>query len=128
MGREDWNALRNRVYAEYRNRCGICESAGSLHCHELWRYDDSHRVQTLEGFIALCPWCHHIKHLGYAGILAEQKKLNYERLIRHFLWVNSCERELFFRHRTDAFAQWEERSKYTWTIDLGEHASFIRRR
>ena len=128
MGREDWDRLRREVDARHRNLCGVCESAGTLHCHEIWRYDDIRRVQTLDGFIALCPWCHHIKHLGLANILAERGERNYERLIRHFLWVNACNRQAFHRHRDEAFAQWEKRSKHNWTVDLGKYAMLVRKR
>ena len=121
---EDWDSIRFQVYEHFGNRCALCEAAGSLHCHEIWRYDDAKHLQTLDGFYALCPWCHHIKHLGYAGILADQGKLDYERLIRHFQKVNGCDRQAFLLHRNEAFDQWERRSKFNWTVELGEYASW----
>lgn len=119
----DW--IRQQVYAHYGNRCALCAARGTLHCHEVWRYDDTEHVQTLDGFIALCPWCHHIKHLGYAGILAQEGKLDYERLIRHFMTVNQCDRATFLAHREAAFEQWEARSRFSWKVDLQEYAALV---
>jgi hypothetical protein len=127
MAKDEWDYIRKEVYAYYYHRCGICDAPGTLHCHEVWSYDDATLTQTLDGFIALCPWCHHIKHLGLAGILSGRGELDYERLIQHFLRVNGCTRAEFFRHRDEAFDQWEKRSKHTWTIELDEYADFVRK-
>lgn len=122
MSKEQWDYIRKEVYAHYGHKCAICNATGTLHCHEVWLYDDAALTQTLEGFVALCPWCHHIKHLGYAGILSDQGKLDYERLIRHFTQVNQCDRTTFLKHRDFAFDQWERRSKHHWKVDIGEYA------
>ncbi|MBF6592047.1 MAG: HNH endonuclease, partial [Ktedonobacterales bacterium] len=114
-----WDRLRQRVYAAAGHRCAICGAAGRLHCHEVWSYDDAAHTQRLEGCVALCVWCHHVKHLGLAGLLASQGKLDYERVIAHFLRVNGCDRATFRAHSERAFAQWRERSRYEWTTDLG---------
>jgi hypothetical protein len=122
MGRAAWDKLRKEVYAEYKHVCGVCGAQGRLNCHERWIYDDKAHTQTLIGFIALCDWCHHIKHLGLAGILASQGKLDYERLILHFLEVNQCTREEFERYEAEAFSQWNERNRYTWQAAWGAYA------
>ncbi len=119
----EWDALRRQVYAHYHHRCAICRASARLHCHEIWHYDDTAHVQSLRGFIALCEWCHHVKHIGLSGILASQGKLDYERVVAHFLRVNQCDRATFERHRADAFAQFDERSRHDWRTDLGPYAS-----
>jgi hypothetical protein len=119
LTRQGWDALRRHVFAQFGNRCAICGAGGRLHCHEVWRYDDARHVQTLEGCLALCALCHHVKHLGMAHTLAEQGKLDYERVVRHFMEVNGCDRATFERHRAAAFAQFEERSRHEWTTDFG---------
>jgi hypothetical protein len=88
--------------------------------------DDTNHVQTLEGFVALCPWCHHIKHLGLAGILASRGELDYERLIAHFMKVNQCTRNAFLWHREAAMSQWERRSRHKWCVELGEYQSMVK--
>jgi len=91
--KEDWDKIRKRTYAEYGNRCGICEAEGRLNCHEIWEYDDKKHIQRLVGFIALCDMCHHVKHIGLAGILASEGKLDYEKVVEHFMKVNNCDRD-----------------------------------
>lgn len=118
VSKERWDKLRNFVYARFDNRCAICKNIGKLHCHEKWIYDDVNHVQELSGFVALCEMCHHIKHVGLAGIMASRGQLDYEDLIIHFMKVNNCSRDIFFEHRKKAFVIWEERSKYMWKIDL----------
>lgn len=123
--RSTWDVLRRQVYAKYHYQCGICQMRGRLHCHEIWHYDDVQHVQTLQGFIALCEWCHHIKHLGLAGILADQGKLDYDRLVAHFLAVNDCRLEDFEHYQRQAFAQWKARNGYEWQTDLGAYAYLV---
>ena len=72
MSEKGWDNVRKKTYATFNYKCGICGSnEGQLHCHEIWEYDDKKHKQALKGFIALCVLCHHVKHIGLAGILAE---------------------------------------------------------
>src|SRR5438132_594011 len=90
VGRPEWDRIRRQAYADYGHRCGVCGAAGMLNCHELWAYDDTSHVQRSAGFIALCTLCHHVKHIGHAGILASQGKLDFNTIIAHFMHVNAC--------------------------------------
>jgi hypothetical protein len=119
LTRAGWDQLRRTVYARFGQRCAICGAGGRQHCHEVWQYDDAQHIQRLEGCLALCALCHHVKHLGHAGILARAGKLDMARVIAHFCAVNGCDRATFAAHRDAAFAQWHERSRYEWTTDLG---------
>ena len=115
-----WDKLRRQVYAASGYRCSVCGGGGVLHCHEVWRYDDATRIQRLEGFCALCTLCHHVKHIGLAGLLASQGKLDYDAVVAHFLAINNCSRADFQRHYNAAFVQWRERSRVEWQTDLGD--------
>lgn len=115
-----WDKIRKYVYAEYNNQCGICKSQERLHCHEVWDYDDEKHIQKLKGFIALCQLCHHVKHIGFAGIEASKGKLDIEKVIQHFMKVNNCDRITFDKHYKEAFEKWEERSHYDWDLDISE--------
>ncbi len=121
----DWDVLRKSVYAQYEHKCGICSAEGKLNCHEIWQYDDNTHVQQLSGFIALCDWCHHVKHLGFAGILAKKGKLDYEKVRWHFMTVNNCDKDVFDQHVNAAFAQWQARSEHEWKIDLGAYGNIV---
>ena len=120
-----WDRIRKNVYAQHQYRCGICDAEGRLSCHEIWEYEDASYRQALRGFIALCDWCHHVKHLGLAGILASEGRLDYERVVRHFMQVNGCDRAVFDKHHREAMAQWVERSRHPWQVDLGEYQSQV---
>jgi hypothetical protein len=121
LPRAEWDRIRQQVYADYNYRCGICGAKGQLSCHERWEYNDSGHTQKLAGFIALCTLCHHVKHIGLAGILAGQGKLDYDKVVEHFISVNGCDRKSFQAHKHQAFQQWQERSEHPWTVDLGKY-------
>ncbi len=119
--RETWDRIRRRVYAEHGHRCGICGAKGRLSCHEVWAYDDEPRVQRLSRLVALCDLCHHVKHLVHAAGLASEGKLDYERVVEHFMRVNGCDRAAFEEHRERAMEVFRRRSAEEWRVDLGGH-------
>lgn len=137
MKKEEWDGLRRKIYSKHGYRCGICASRGRMNCHEIWSYDDRRHIQKLDGFIALCDWCHHrqvhrlgetspageadVKHIGLASILASRGELDYDLVVEHFMKVNQCSRSAFERHRSGAFAVWEERSKFQWKVVVGNY-------
>lgn len=123
--RENWDKIRKAAYSNYGYRCGICGVEDRLNCHEMWEYDDKKHNQTLKGFIALCDMCHHVKHIGFAGILASRGELDYEKVVEHFMKVNNCDKITFEAHKKKAFDQWRKRSKHVWHIDLGEYSGMI---
>ena len=125
LPRSVWDKLRKRTYAEYGHRCGICVAEGRLNCHEIWEYDDKNHVQKLVGFIALCDLCHHVKHIGLAGIMAREGKLDYETVVEHFMKVNCCDRKTFEKYMKKVFNQWKERSKSEWSVELGEYKDLV---
>lgn len=121
-----WDRLRKQVYAEYNHQCGICLAQNvQLHCHEIWQYDDILHIQKLQGFIALCQMCHHCKHIGFAGILASEGKLDLDKVVEHFQHVNECSAKEYHEHSKEAWETWRERNKYEWTTDLGIYANLV---
>ena len=121
-----WNNIRNDIIKGHGRQCQICgETEGIMNLHERWKYDDTKHIQRLEGFILLCRMCHHVKHLGLAGILANQGKLDYNKVIEHFCKVNRCTREKFEEHKARAFDIWQNRSSHQWKQDFGKYREFI---
>lgn len=120
----EWDTIRKATYKKYNHHCAFCGTDGMMHCHEIWRYEDTanptHGIQTLTGFVALCPMCHHIKHIGLAGILARRGVLKMDDVVQHFCRVNDCTPVAYENHRMAAFTQWEVRNLMTWTTDLQE--------
>ncbi len=124
--RAAWDKLRKQVYAQYNYRCGVCQVEHvTLHCHEIWQYDDILHIQKLNGFIALCEMCHHCKHIGHAGILASEGKLDLNKVIEHFMRVNQCSRAEYDEHSNEAWSIWAERNNYTWMTDLGAYSYLV---
>jgi len=117
--RSVWDQIRKEVYAAYDHRCGICGADTRLECHEIWEYDDVRHIQRLTGLIALCKLCHFVKHLGLAGILASEGRLDLEVVVAHYMTINKCDREAYQTHKTIAFREWRERSEHEWQVDLG---------
>lgn len=121
LPRRMWDKIRKDVIASQGHKCGICGTEGRLICHEIWEYDDSNHIQRLKGFIALCDLCNHVKHLGHASILAGQGKLDMKKVEEHYMQVNECDLKTFRKHAVEAMAQYKERSKHEWRLDLGEY-------
>lgn len=120
IGKEEWDGIRKDAYDRYGHRCGICNASGKLHCHELWGYDDARHIQKLAGFIALCEMCHHVKHIGLAGIMASRGEVDYDEVVRHFMSVNNCGKTAFYEHRDAAFEKWRIRSMHEWKVETGD--------
>jgi hypothetical protein len=128
MPKEAWNSIRDDIIKENGRKCQVCgEIEGTMNLHEIWEYDDVKRVQRLEGFILLCRMCHHVKHIGLAGILANEGKLDYNEVIKHFCRVNKCSEKAFEKHVDRAFEIWRERSKHQWKQDFGNYQEFIKK-
>lgn len=108
--------IRQRVYRRANHVCEVCGGQGSQHsvqCHEEWAYDDERNVQRLERFIALCPDCHLVKHIGRARNIGRGPWAR-----AHLARINGWTRAEVQRYIDAAFTQWRERSDYNWTLDL----------
>ena len=104
LPREVWDRIRNEIIENNGRKCQICgETEGKMNLHEIWEYNDAEHVQKLEGFVLLCAMCHHIKHIGLAGILANEGKLDYDEVIEHFCKVNKCTKNDFEKQEKKAF-------------------------
>src|SRR4030067_2937871 len=91
LPRKVWDGIRENFIRDNGKKCQICgETEGIMNLHEIWSYDDINHIQKLDGFILLCGMCHHVKHIGLAGILANEGKLDYINVVRQFCKVHSC--------------------------------------
>lgn len=118
--RSIWNRLRLKVIADQGSKCGFCKSRKDLHCHEIWEYDDKKRTQTFVRFHLSCRMCHFVNHFGLSAILASERRLDLEAVIRHFMKVNKVKRAVFEAHKTEAFDLWKKRSKRKWKTVFGD--------
>jgi len=120
LKQEDWKQISSDVRSH-----GICMNCGgrgsaikkdaghALEAHEEWSYDDKNHIQTLERIVALCPDCHLVRHIGYASTIgvADAVKI-------HMMAVRNIDKNEARRIISDAFAEFDERSKYEWTLNL----------
>lgn len=116
LKKSDWDYLRKKSYAAAKYRCEICNGVGPKHpveCHEKWEYDDETHVQKLAGLYSLCPKCHQVKHIGLASIMGKL-----DLATAHFMKINGLSRGLADQYISDAFQLHEERSKYSWELDI----------
>lgn len=125
LGQELWDVIRKKAYIDAGFRCAICKIKAQLHCHEIWDYNIKTKIQALKGFTALCPLCHHVKHIGLARILAEEGKLDFDNVLAHFCKVNRCKLSDFRAHEKKAFRQWKLMSAFKWTTDLGPYSDLL---
>lgn len=117
------SAVSKQAWKDFRmlylkSQCQYCGYKGILHLHEIWRYDDDKHIQTLTGFVTLCNMCHHVKHLGLAGMLGQRGDIDYREVVKHYCRMNECTEAEFVQDRDEAFALWEKRSSCEWTFDL----------
>jgi hypothetical protein len=116
LSTEQWGVLRKRVYKSAGYRCQICNGRGPEHpveAHETWSYDDVSCVQRLECVRALCPSCHTVKHFGLATIRGKEQTAR-----RHLMDVNMWDAETASSYIDYSFAQWRQRSRSSWSLDL----------
>lgn len=114
VSRSAWDTIRKECYAKANHKCEICGGKGRkwpVECHERWEFSDN-KINLL-GFIALCPSCHEVKHIGLAG-----KRGRYEQAKRHFMKVNGLSSLDADKHIFEAFQLFSERSKHEWEMNL----------
>jgi hypothetical protein len=113
---KDWDVIRKETYKKAQDKCQICSGVGSRHpveCHEIWEYVDFERTQRLLSFIALCPRCHEVKHLGMANMRGRG-----DAAIQHLAEVNHWSAGEARRYVKNAFDKWIDRSMFDWNLDL----------
>lgn len=118
--RKQWDIIRKTEYANAGHKCEICKDVGTnqgkrhkVECHEIWHYDDVTKIQELVGMIVLCPNCHTVKHPGLAAIQKRQ-----HIVISQLMKINGMTRLEANQYVAEAFAEWEERSKHKWTLNI----------
>jgi hypothetical protein len=112
-----WARISSLVAERAGERCEICGGRGPRHrpveCHELWRYDDPVRVQTLVRVVALCPDCHTVQHWGFA-----RKHGGDTQARAHLARVNGWSLARTDAHIVEAFRLWARRNQGPWIVDL----------
>jgi hypothetical protein len=116
----EWDIIKKKCYKKAGYKCEICGDTGinqgkkyPVECHEIWEYDDKFHIQTLKGFIALCPQCHQVKHVGFARINGKEPEV-----IRQLMKVNKMTSTMADNYIIESFKIWEKRSDKQWKVDI----------
>jgi hypothetical protein len=113
---KQWDAIRKKVYFDANDHCEVCGGQGKKHpveCHEIWAYDDETNIQKLTKFIALCPLCHEVVHMGLAEVRGSGK-----RALKRFADINGISYSIAQKIRDSVFTQWQLRSNLKWKLDV----------
>jgi len=116
MSRKEWDTLRTQVSQKAHSLCEICGGKGPRHlveCHEVWAYDENTRIQSLDKLQALCPYCHEVKHFGFAASRGYR-----QRVLERFMEINELNEKLAEEIITAVYAQWVYRSSLEWTHNI----------
>ena len=130
LGAFPWPAIRQAVATAAAQHCEICGGQGPrwpVEVHERWTYlvdDDTRHVQRLDGFVALCPACHGVKHYGYSQIREERGQLPAGSTRAHLAAVNGWGEATVAAYLAAAFAEHRERSSHSWWWDLRSLAGY----
>lgn len=116
----DWDKLRRSVYKAFGYKCVICDHAGQMEAHELWRFDYEKSVQVLDFVVALCKYCHLHQHLGFAKGLMGQGNLDPKPFYHHWFVVNKLKpnNEMLSEYESRVFKLWRLRNEFAWKIVL----------
>ena len=123
LTRRSWDAIRAPAIARRGHRCQIC-GAGSglrLECHEIWAYslppqgapEEAVGVQRLMGLATLCPPCHEMFHLGFAGLRGRGAGAK-ARLMAVNRWGDAD----FKAYHAAMAGRYESRCHRRWVLDL----------
>jgi hypothetical protein len=120
VSKSQWDEIRSDTYTNAKHKCEVCGDTGknqgyihNVECHEIWEYDVYNHLQTLKGFVALCPLCHKTKHPGLAQINGEENLV-----ISQLMKVNGMDEFEANNYLHDVMLIWDERSVFEWTVNI----------
>jgi len=117
-----WDEIRKKVYKKNNFKCSICGQKRKLQAHEIWKFNKRSHTQKLVDIVPLCFLCHMVKHIGYASLVSK-RPMN-QRLIKHFMDINGCDRKTFQKHLKAAIKNFDNLSRYEWKLDLEKLKDF----
>lgn len=113
-----WSLIRKRELMHGDYSCEICGSGENLHIHEVWKYDDRKKTQTLVGYRVLCRDCHRVHHSSYLV-----RRGDIDDLVDYIVTINREAGLDIGRVYTEsrimkAYETWMYRSEFLWIINL----------
>jgi 5-methylcytosine-specific restriction endonuclease McrA len=118
----EWRTIQETVFESAAGKCQVCGWQGGLRCHTVWRYDERQGSQALEGFLALCRFCHEVKHIGLTELHGR-----YPQAIAHLASVNRWSKRAAAQYADGCFETHDRRSRREWTQNLTALKSWLGR-
>ena len=116
LPRASWDRIRADILTAANHKCQVCkEKSRMLSCHEMWLYDDKNGVATLVEFRMQCRDCDQVVHMGRAV-----KHGGGRAALIHLCRINFISPKEGRAIYDGAMADWKERSKRTWRIDVAK--------
>lgn len=118
LDKSDWNEIRFRVYREANYKCQICKGGkDTLHCHELWAFNDKAKIQRLVGFECCCQLCHDVHHFGRSTQVYPADYV--KRLIEHWCKVNGKTKSQFLAYERRIAERNRKRANIYYLVKVG---------
>lgn len=115
----EWDRIRFVTGGIANFKCEICNERGSKHpveCHEVWKYDEIKKKQSLLKFQSICPLCHQVKHLGFTKTVLGKEF--YNRAVERFMRINNLSELTAKELIREAIEKWKQRSESHWELDI----------
>jgi hypothetical protein len=112
LTRSSWDDLRT-PFVDHHGGCEDCGHGARLEAHERWSYDEVAGIQTLEGIVVLCHWCHETRHLGFARRMGRFDTV-FARLCR----INRIAQWERGRYLDAVESAWMRRSRWQWQLRI----------
>jgi len=115
---KEWAEIRQKVYRDANYECEICGATNrTLHCHEVWIFDDRRRIQRLFKLECACEFCHDVHHFGRTS--QTRAKSYVERCIGHWCAVNKKTRKDFCSYLEEIKAINIKRANKPYIVKVG---------
>lgn len=119
LPKPEWDEIRQQKYRDANYRCEVCGAVNrTLHCHEVWIFDERRFIQKLARFECCCELCHDVHHFGRSK---ETRALSYvDRLIGHWCKVNKRTRADFLNYEREIFDLNRKRADRQYIVKVGK--------
>jgi len=118
LDKPTWDKIRKQAYNKADHTCEICEATGiEVHAHEVWKFDDKKRTQTLRNIVCICVDCHEVIHYGRSEKVYGVRRL--KQLRNHWCEVNGRKENEFYQHFGESMEIWKRRSKHQYKVVVG---------
>lgn len=112
LSRESWGRLRLPL-VDHHGGCQDCGHPHRLEAHEAWSYDEDAGIQSLDGILVLCRFCHETRHLGRARMMGR-----FDEAVGRLARINRLRNDEIASYVQNVSENWHRRSSMSWQLRL----------